>query len=441
MSTQGSVTSSTSSERAQTLTVLLASLGVFLVALELTIVSVALPTIVERLAVQDSPRVSWIFTAYNLMVASLLLVFGWLADHVGRRRVFVVGLLLFALGSLLSGLSGELSWLIAGRALQGLGGSLMMPASLALIMAATSGGARDRAIATWGAMAGLAAALGPVLGGGLVELFGWRSVFLLNVPVAVIAIYFTRRFVAESKAERLSSVQRASNRLFLREVLAIPVALVRLPSFRWAGLATLPFVAGFTAWVVMAPSFLHEVWGYSPVVTGFAMLPAPLAMALVSRPSARLLVHLGYRGLIVMGALLSVAGLLWLYGFVTPSSSFALSFLPGALLFGAGIGMAFPMLAAAAVRDVSPARYAAGAAGVTTLRQAAMALGATLAIAIVGKQQGVAGGELLGQHLLLWLLCAGLMTSAAVFISGIPQSETTSPNPLIEELQGSDVKI
>ena len=403
--------------------VVLASTGVFFVALELTIVSIALPGIADGLNAHGDSGFAWIYSGYNLAVASCLLGFGWLADRVGRRRLFLAGLYAFSCGSVVSGLAGSLEQLILGRVLQGFGGSMMLPASLALILSEVALERRERAIAAWSAMAGLAAALGPVLGGMLVTTMGWRAVFLVNVPIALLAVYLSYRHIAERAVPKLVQYPNGSGTASeLRDFLGAPVMLASLESFRWAGAATLPFVAAFTAWVVMVPSFFSQVWGYSTIVTGLAMLPAPLAMLLAAQPAARLIDKLDYRGLILAGALLALAGLLWWWWLIPLQPSYLLAFLPGALLFGIGVGFGFPMLAAAAVSDVPASRYAIGAAGVTTLRQLSMALGAALAIFVVGKPQGLSPIDLLANHSALWLVCAGLLACAAFLCFFMPKS-------------------
>lgn len=446
---------------------IIASAGVFLVALELTIVAVALPAIVSEFAAADSGRITWVFSAYNITVAGFLLLFGWVADRAGRRLIFVLGLLVLGLGSLVSGLAGSLPVLITGRVLQGIGGSMMMPASLALIMAAVTAAQRDQAIALWGAMAGLAAALGPALGGLFVATMGWRAVFLFNVPLVLLASVLALHLLDESKAETsphqvdivaipagvlavsllvyvlvermpsgIVALEAVAWALSIAGLLAVfasrslnhahPVfdpTIARSPSFAWASLSTLPFVIGFTAWVVMMPAFFHSAWGYPMGLAGLAMVPAPLAMMLTASPAARLANRFGYRLTISAGVGLAIAGLLWWFTRLTTTTDYLFGFLPGAVLFGAGLGSAFPMLAAAAVREVPAAHYASGSAGLATCRQVAMAVGAALAIALVKPGYGAnatAAASVLEQQQSLWLVCAGLLLVSALLIQLYP---------------------
>jgi MFS family permease len=167
------------------LTIALGSAAVFFIALELTIISVAMPEIADAFPDSSRATLSWIFTAYNVGVAAFLLIGGWMAERFGRRRLFMIGLVVFTVGSLASGLAPSVALLIAARTVQAVGGALLIPASLAVVLHAVPQERHDVAIGIWGAMAGLAAAVGPTVGAVLVNAVGWRSVFLVNVPLAV----------------------------------------------------------------------------------------------------------------------------------------------------------------------------------------------------------------------------------------------------------------
>ena len=167
------------------LTLAVVSVAVFMVAMELTIIALALPKIRAALAGATPAALSWVVNAYSIVVAALLLLSGWLADRYGRKRVFRTGLALFALGSVAAGASTSIGMLIAARALQAVGGSMQYPAGLALLLDAFPRSRHQTAIGTWGAVGGLAAAVGPALGAVLIEAFGWRAVFYVNVPVAL----------------------------------------------------------------------------------------------------------------------------------------------------------------------------------------------------------------------------------------------------------------
>ena len=176
-------------------------LSVFIAGLDVTIVNVALPSIQGALHASVS-GLQWTIDAYTLVIACLLMLSGSLADRFGRRRVFQIGLAVFSLGSLLCSLAPSLGWLIAFRGLQAVGGSMLNPVAMSIIANTFTGRAgRAKAIGLWGSVAGLSLASGPVLGGLLVSGIGWRSIFWINVPVGLIAIALTQRFVPESRAE------------------------------------------------------------------------------------------------------------------------------------------------------------------------------------------------------------------------------------------------
>ena len=180
------------------LTIALGSAAVFFIALELTIISVAMPEIADTFPDSSRATLSWIFTAYNVGVAAFLLIGGWMAERFGRRRLFMIGLVVFTVGSLASGLAPSVALLIAARTVQAVGGALLIPASLAVVLHAVPQERHDVAIGIWGAMAGLAAAVGPTVGAVLVNAVGWRSVFLVNVPLAVAVGVIGIRHIEES---------------------------------------------------------------------------------------------------------------------------------------------------------------------------------------------------------------------------------------------------
>lgn len=438
-----------------------------MIALEITIISVALPEIEAAFPASSRVTVSWVFTAYNIGVAGLLLLGGWAAERLGRKRIFLLGLAIFGAGSAGSGLAPGIGWLIAARGLQAAGGALLVPSSLALILNAADDEDRDMAVGLWGAMAGLAAAVGPTLGALLVEWAGWRWVFLINLPIVLLAwVAGSRRLdesadsdldggvdpvavpagavgvgllvfaiVAGERAGWLSPVIAAS--LAVAAALLILFAwrsnhhprpvfspeLARQRSFAVGAAGTLLFGAAFSGWLVLAPTFLSEVWGYSVLRSGLAISPAPLVMAIVAGPAGKLCARHGHRLVVGIGSLAPVIAVGWWVTMIGDEPGYLVGFLPGAVLFGAGIGVGFPMLTAASMRDVAPDRYAMGAAGNTTLRQVAMALGIALAFAVVGD----AGGPELDPFKLSWLLCGLLFIgTSAVMIGGYPEENQPS---------------
>lgn len=452
-------------------TVGLGSIAVFLIALEITIISVALPEIEAAFADSSRATLSWVFTAYNVGVASLMLIAGWLAERFGRKRVFLLGLAIFGAGSIATGLATSATMLIAGRVIQSIGGAALLPASLALILHGVADDKRDSAIGIWGAMAGLAAAVGPTLGALLVNFAGWRWVFLINVPIVAVAIPASRRKLVETRNDAaprgvdllapplgaagagfvVFAIVAAGVRgvtdpavlvaAFLAIVATVafvwrttsharplfPPGLASTPSYRVGALGTLFFGAAFAGWLVLAPTFLGEVWGYSVLKAGFGISPAPLAMAIVAGPAGKLSAALGHRRVIAVGSLISALGIGAFVGLVGESPSYLTSFLPGAILLGIGIGIGFPMLTAASTRDVPAHQYAVGAAGNTTVRQVAMALGISIAVAIVGTSETVT--DEIASFRASWLVCGAcfVLTSAVIALRYPDQTADEPP--------------
>jgi EmrB/QacA subfamily drug resistance transporter len=444
--------------RSASLTMVLSSTAIFLIALEITIIAVALPEIEEAFAGVGRSTVSWVFTAYNIGVAALLLTGGWLAERFGRKRVFQSGLAIFAVGSVAAGLAPGIEVLIAARVVQSVGGALLVPASLALILHSVPPDRRDVAVGLWGAMAGVAAAVGPTLGALLVELTNWRAVFLINVPVAVLALVVGRRALVESRDPNISprvdlvaapagaasvglavfaiiageplgwTDPRVVGSLVLAALLLVafgyrsqthptPVfdpSISRLPSFRVAAAGTLAFGAAFAGWLALAPTFLSEVWGYSVLRSGLAIAPGPLVMAAVAGPAGKMVTRFGHRRVIAVGALLPVLAVASWVLLVRSDSSYVTSFLPGVVLYGAGVGVGFPMLTAAALRDVPEHQYAMGAAGNTTLRQVAMAMGISMCFAIVGAASGADSAASASPYIQSWIACGVLFVATAL---------------------------
>ena len=409
-------------------TLAISSAAIFMVSLEITVISLAFGEISAAFPDSSRTTLSWIFTAYNIGVASLLLVAGWLADRYGRKRVFLIGLGLFGLASLGTGLATNVEMLLTFRTLQSIGGSLLYPAALALLLPAFPVERRQMAIGIWGAMGGLAAALGPTIGAVLVDGFGWRAVFLINVPVALLALVVGQKRLVESKAENMATgvdfigvplasigvgavilgvVQARDWGLFSVGTLgsfAVGVALVVMfvvrtkthpaPLFDlslltirsyWVGLVgTVFFVMAFFGWLTQLPTFIEQNWGWSVLRTGFAIAPGPALSALLSPVTGRMADKYGNRPILLVGAVTGFVGSLWLVVFMDTEANYLVDMLPAMILIGISAGCSFAMLTGATMRDVPPARYGMGGAGRTVGFQLATALGIALAVAIVG---------------------------------------------------------
>ncbi len=209
-------------------------MSLLIVGLDNTIVNVALPSIGRELHA-SVPGLQWTVDAYTLVLASLLMLSGSMADRLGRRRVFLVGLCVFTLGSLLCSLAPSLGWLIAFRMMQAVGGSMLNPVAMSIIRNVfTDARERAQAIGMWGATVGLSLALGPVVGGALVQSVGWRSIFWINIPVGVAAVALTARFVPESRAPRPRRLDPVGQLLVIVTLAALTYAIIEAPSAGWS---------------------------------------------------------------------------------------------------------------------------------------------------------------------------------------------------------------
>ncbi len=410
-------------------TVVIASVAVFMISVEITIISLAFPEIRARFPDTSESTLSWIITAYSIGVASLLLIGGWLAERYGRRRGFIVGIAIFGIGSLLSGLAQNAEWLIAARALQSVGGALQYPAGLALMLAAVPPARHQMALGIWGATGSLAAATGPTLGALLVEGFGWRSVFLINVPIVCATLFVAPRWLAPGSGANveegvdLMSVPLASvgvGALILGIVqgeswgwtsmssigvfvfgcllIAAFVArsahhpaplfdlnLFKLRSFTVANLATVFFAIGFFSWLITLPTLIQGLWGWSVIETGFAIAPGPFLSFLIAPQAGRLADRIGNRPILIVSGVSGAIGLMlfvWQFG---SEPHYLSDLLLPSLFIGVAAGTGFSQLTGGAMRDVPPARYAMAGAGRTTIFQLSVAIAIAVGIAIVGR--------------------------------------------------------
>jgi EmrB/QacA subfamily drug resistance transporter len=432
-------------------------MSLLLVGLDNTIVNVALPSIGHELHTAVA-GLQWTVDAYTLVLASLLMLSGSMADRFGRRRVFQTGLVLFTLGSLLCSAAPSLGWLIAFRMLQAVGGSMLNPVAMSIIRNVfTDARERAQAIGMWGATVGLSLALGPVVGGALVQSAGWRSVFWINIPVGMVALVLTMRFVPESRAPRPRRLDPVGQALVIILLASLTYGIIEAPSAGWLsnqsiGLFALAAVAlgGLLAYearrrepllelrffrsvpfssasVIAICSFaalggflflntlyLQEVRGLSPLTAGLYTLPiaamtlifAPLSGRLVARRGPRVGLLVGGLGIMMGGALLT--GL----GARTPLDSL----LPAYFTFGIGFGMVNPPITTTAVLGMPPAQAGVAAAVASTSRQ----VGQTLGVAVVGAVAATAVGSIgpgfvEASHAGWWIVTG---SGAAVFILG-----------------------
>ncbi len=408
---------------------LVACAGAALAFIDATIVNVAFPDIRASFPGASLSDISWVLNAYNIVFAAFLLPAGRIADLLGRKRLFEWGIWIFALASILCAAAPSVGALVAARILQALGAAILVPASLALVLQASPGPRRTHGVALWSASAALAAGLGPSLGGVLVELSGWRLVFLVNVPLGALALLMSRRTLVESRAPGRRTVPdligatelAAATALFTLAVVQgdswgwtspatlgcaaaaaglaavfisrcrwhaapmIDVALVRIRSVAVANVLTLIGAAGFYSYVLCNVLYLTSVWGYSVLDAGLAITPGPFIAAAVARPAAAVAARIGARWVLFVGGLVWAGGVLWLITQVGLTPDYVGEWLPAMVILGIGAGITFPVVGGAAVAEIPGGRFATGTGLNSVARQLGAVLGVSLLVAIVGR--------------------------------------------------------
>jgi EmrB/QacA subfamily drug resistance transporter len=404
------------------------SLAVFMSSLDLFIVNLAFPYIGREYAGTSLSNLSWVLNGYTIVFAAVLVPAGRWADRVGRRRLFVAGMIAFSIGSLLCGLAPSVAALIAARVIQAAGAGLMVPASLSLLLAAVPPAVRAKAIGTWSALGALGAALGPVIGGSLVQI-SWRWVFWINLPVGLAAVLLATRVVPESKDDHVRGrPDLLGAALLAASVGLVALALVKAPNWGWgstgfigllvASLAcgaamvarsrrhhspvielgllrsrtfsgtfvvSILYYAGFGAFVLNSVEFLTGEWHYSAVRAGLAIGPGPLMVLPFARlVSPRLAARLGGPGRVaVIGCLVNAAAmLLWLTR-LQVHPAYLTHLLPAQLLGGAGVGLTIPSLFAAGAASLPPDRFGTGSGVLNMARQVGTVLGVAGLVAIL----------------------------------------------------------
>jgi MFS family permease len=357
--------------------------GVFLAFLDTTIVNTSFPDIRRAFGEASRSELSWVLDGYFIVLAALLVPAGGIADRLGRRRVFLTGLVVFVFTSVLCAIAPTWQLLVVARVLQGIGAAILVPASLALLLPLFPPERRAAGVGIWGAAAALAAAIGPPLGGLLVEVADWRWIFLVNLPLGAAVLLAGARALDESRDPAATGLPDLGGAALAAASLGLlALGLVEGNAWGWGSAATL-FAAAFFSMILGNILFLTGVWGYSVLTAGLAVAPGPLASAIVAGPAGSLADRFGHRAVIVPGTLFYAAGLLVLRS-AGMEPDYAGTWLPGQVLIGIGIGLAFPTLGAAAAADIPPERFGVASAVTGAGRQLGAVLGRALLIAIVG---------------------------------------------------------
>ena len=453
----------------------------FVTSLDALVLYVAFGAIHRDFPHIGAPALSWIFSGYTIVVAAGMIAAGCWADRLGRRRVFLGGMGVFTAASAICAFAPDARVLIAARVLQGFGAAALTPASLALILRAFPKSRVPQAIALWAAAGALAAALGPTVGGLCVEAWGWRSVFVLNVPIGVAVALLGPRLLDESREPAGSRLPDPVGTVLVTAALVLlalalvqssawgwssartvgallggivmlgafvircasvvnPVLALDLFSergFRWANLGQLVYGTGFTIMFFGNVQFLANVWGYSPVRTGLALVPGPLVVFLLAPRLGKLAGRIGQRPILISGGVISTAAAVFLLSNVDSAPAYLLVWLPYAFVSGLGVAMVLPLLTSAAVAGLSADRFATGSAVTAALRALSQTFGVAVFVAVVGR---AAPGELLAQHRLAWWLVAAAGVAVSATAWSLPRAgsaarasraTTSSPSTIV----------
>jgi EmrB/QacA subfamily drug resistance transporter len=433
---------------------LISSLSLFIVGLDITAVNVALPAIAGDLDAGIA-GLQWTVSAYTVVMASLLIFSGSMADRLGRKRTFVTGLTVFSVASLLCSLAPTVELLIVSRVLQGVGASMLNPVAMSIITNTfTEPRERAQAVGVWGAVFGLSMALGPVVGGGLVSTVGWAWIFLINVPLGLAAIALTLRFIPESRAPRPRRFDPVGQVLVIVLLGSVTFGIIEGPAAGWSSptivaafsaaasallglllyeprredplvdtrfFRSVPFssaiaisvasFATFGGFLFLNTLFLQEVRGLSPVEAGLVTVPMALMLVVVSPLSGRIVGRRGPRLPLLIAGGCSMLACAMLTG-IEPGTSLA-SLVATYAVFGIGLGFVNAPITNTAVSGMPRAQAGVAAAIATTSRQ----FGQTLGVAVVGAIVASGHADLTtASHAGWWTLTA---LGGVVFLLGL----------------------
>ena len=437
MTTQLAVTSGEASQnsrlpsrRAKTIALLLLAMTQFVVVMDASIVNVALPSIGTHLHFARAD-LSWVVNAYTLTFGGFLLLGGRLGDLLGRRRMFMLGLVVFSLASFAGGIAQSEAWLLAARAIQGLGAAIVSPAALSIITTTFAEGAeRERAFGVWGAVAGAGAAGGVLLGGILTSGVSWRWVLFVNVPIGLLAAFLAPRTLVESRAEGAGKSFDLAGAVSVTAGLALLVyAVVEAVNSGWGSSTTLLRLTGAAALLITfvgielrqrAPLvpfaifrlrtlrganvlgaligmclfsmfffislYLQNVLHYSPIKTGVAYVPLTFTIILAAWGASQLVTRTGYKPPMIAGFLLLALGLLWFSQVPATNGSFTADILGPSLLAGTGLALTFVPVTVAAMTGTKPHEAGLASGLINTSEQVGGALGLAILATIANSR-------------------------------------------------------
>jgi EmrB/QacA subfamily drug resistance transporter len=446
------------------------ALALYLTTLDLSIVNVAFPDILADFEISRADA-SWIITIYNIFYGSLLVATGKAADQLGRRRMFVAGLTIFATGSAIAAIAPGLGVLIFGRAIQGIGGAMIAPASLGLLLAAFPPEKRTQTVAMWGGIGALGIASGPSIGALVISLTDWRAAFWINLPIIAAMLVACRRVLVETP--RVNSEHRPDfggallvtvalaafalgisqsevwGWLDARTLGAIVLGIVLIPlfirrqqhhpepvldlslfesrSFTVANTSALVFMGAFAAYSLNNVLFLRQAWGYSVLTAGLLTALPPLTVALLAPFTGRAAAKIGFRPFVIAGPIIvTVATLAFVV--LLDGERAPLTFILIGEVVSIGIACFIPVNSAAAVAELPPLRLSIGGAVNNTFRQVGAVIGIATLVAFIGSPETPA--ELVSAHERGWMMIATLTGIAAVIGLAQPALRRPSSQPV-----------
>ncbi len=423
-----------------------------------TATNIAVPVLEEEFPNAGLATISWVVSGFNVAQVTFMLLGGRLADRIGRKKIFLQGLTIFAIGAALSGIAPSIGLVIAARIGQAIGVALMLPSSLATVLPQFPQERHGSVVSLWSSMGVFGAAIAPTIAAGILQVSSWRVVFLAAVPVALLAIIAGRRILEPGELpvepgpldlvgaatgtlaigaltfaivqgriwgwtdlRIISTVVAAliSAVIFVRSSRSHPeplldLDLLRIPAFTVTTGASALLAMSTSATWFLYPLFVTEVWGYSILQVGLAMTPGPLVLVVIAPIAGRLADEYGYRKLLIFGATMATLGTAWMAWRLRPDEIYVRAFLPGTISIGLGMAFMLGPANAAALRDVPGAQLGAANATYNMARMAMSALGVAITAAIIGDTEV---GQRLDAFKLSWWVMVFVMATSPVLLA------------------------
>jgi EmrB/QacA subfamily drug resistance transporter len=408
-----------------------ASIAIFMASLDSTILYAGFNNILNSFPNSKATDLSWAMTGYSIVYAAMLIPAGGIADKYGRKKIFMLGTLLFISASLACGASPSVFWLIVARVFQSIGACLLTPAALALVLDAFPKEKRMIAMGAWGAVGALAAALGPGIGSYIIDVGGWEWAFFINVPIGLLCIWQSSKILHESTQPRdkmrmdwigmlqliigvgaiaFGIVEMKSpdwNHLELIGIIVLGFAIIlsyipwakfnpeplfelslfKNKTFLYANLAGITFAIAFSIMFFSFFFWMKNIWHFNQTLAGTAIMPGPLTVVPTAILSGRIVSKIGHRPLLVTGSFLFALSGLWFLLIPDANPNYLRDWLPGLLLNGISIGLVMPSLSSAAVNGLPPKDYAVGTAINQAMRQIGTVIGVSIAVLFLAKSQ------------------------------------------------------